>query len=222
MTPTTTEPFDVKVEVLTIASACYIPIVAFTEQPIIPLPVELLYFNATKRGSDVVLDWATASEQDNKGFEVQVSSDAKTFRVLGFVESKVNTTSLKQVYSFVDKENGKQGVRYYRLKQVDLDGKVEFFNIKAVHFDEVSVNKVKAYPNPFHSEVELSIDAELDGELQITVTTATGQQLLQRSVQVAKGTNIEKLTLDPNLPRGVYIISTRMGDFNSHFKLLKQ
>ncbi|PKV66310.1 PKD-like domain-containing protein [Pontibacter ramchanderi] len=222
MTPTTTEPFDVKAEVLTVGSACYIPIVAFTEQPIIPLPVELLYFNATKRGSDVVLDWATASELDNKGFEVQVSSDAKNFRALSFVESKVNTTSLKQVYSFVDKEKGKQGVRYYRLKQVDLDGKFEIFNIKAVHFDEVSMNKVKAYPNPFHSEVELSIDAELDGELQITVTTATGQQLLQRSVQVARGTNIEKLTLDPDLPRGVYIISTRMGDFNSHFKLLKQ
>ncbi|MBX0333188.1 T9SS type A sorting domain-containing protein [Pontibacter sp. HSC-14F20] len=193
----------------------------FTD-PIVPLPVELLYFNATKRGNDVVLDWATASELDNKGFEVQVSSDAKNFRALGFVESKVNTTSLKQLYTFVDKENGKQGVRYYRLKQVDLDGKFEIFNVKAVHFDEVSVNKVKAYPNPFHSEVELSIDAELDGELQITVTTATGQQLLQRSVQVVKGTNIEKLTLDPNLPRGVYIISTRMGDFNSHFKLLKQ
>ncbi|MDO6389867.1 T9SS type A sorting domain-containing protein [Pontibacter sp. BT731] len=197
-------------------------IFSLATEPIIPLPVELLYFNATKRGNDVVLDWATASELDNKGFEVQVSSDAKNFRVLGFVESKVNTTSLKQLYTYVDKENGKQGVRYYRLKQVDLDGKSEIFNIRAVHFDEVSANKVKAYPNPFHSEVELSIDAELDGELQITVTTATGQQLLQRSVQVAKGTNIEKLTLDPNLPRGVYIISTRMGDFNSHFKLLKQ
>ncbi|GGG29402.1 PKD-like domain-containing protein [Pontibacter amylolyticus] len=197
-------------------------IFSLATDPIIPLPVELLYFNATKRGNDVVLDWATASELDNKGFEVQVSSDAKNFRVLGFVESKVNTTSLKQLYTFVDKENGKQGVRYYRLKQVDLDGKSEIFNIKAVHFDVVSANKVKAYPNPFHSEVELSIDAELDGELQITVTTATGQQLLQRTVQVAKGTNIEKLTLDPNLPRGVYIISTRMGDFNSHFKLLKQ
>ncbi|PVY41678.1 Ig-like domain-containing protein [Pontibacter virosus] len=197
-------------------------LVQFVPGEIIPLPVELLYFNATKRGSDVVLDWATASELDNKGFEVQVSSDAKNFRALGFVESKVNTTSLKQLYTFVDKENGKQGVRYYRLKQVDLDGTFEIFNIRAVHFDEVSANKVKAYPNPFHSEVELSIDAELDGELQITVTTATGQQLLQRTVQVAKGTNIEKLTLDPNLPRGVYIISTRMGDFNNHFKLLKQ
>ncbi|MCP2042022.1 PKD-like domain-containing protein [Pontibacter sp. HSC-36F09] len=217
------ENLPVGTEVIaTVVLADNCQLVQFVPGEIIPLPVELLYFNATKRGNDVVLDWATASELDNKGFEVQVSSDAKNFRALGFVESKVNTTSLKQLYTFVDKENGKQGVRYYRLKQVDLDGKFEIFNIKAVHFDEVSVNKVKAYPNPFHSEVELSIDAELDGELQITVTTATGQQLLQRSVQVAKGTNIEKLTLDPNLPRGVYIISTRMGDFNSHFKLLKQ
>jgi hypothetical protein len=197
-------------------------LIVFVPNEIVPLPVELLYFNATKRGNNAVLDWATASEQDNKGFEVQVSSDAKNFRVLGFVESRVGTTSLKQVYSFVDEENGKYGTRYYRLKQIDLDGKFEYFSIKAVQFGEVSVNKVKAYPNPFHSEVELSIDAELEGELQITVTTATGQQLLQRTVQVARGTNTEKLVLDPKLPRGVYIISTRMGDFNSHFKLLKQ
>ncbi|WP_299709412.1 T9SS type A sorting domain-containing protein [uncultured Pontibacter sp.] len=211
---------EIVTEVLPTNGICQL--IVFVPNEIVPLPVELLYFNATKRGNDAVLDWATASEQDNLGFEVQVSSDAKNFRKLGFVKSRVGTTSLKQAYSFVDEENGKHGTRYYRLKQIDLDGKFEYFSIKAVQFGEVTMNKVKAYPNPFHSEVELSIDAELEGELQITVTTATGQQLLQRTVQVARGTNTEKLVLDPNLPRGVYIISTRMGDFNSHFKLLKQ
>jgi hypothetical protein len=222
MVPGSEEPFDLWVEVLTASSACYFPINIYTEQPIVPLPVELLYFNATKKGTDVVLEWATASELDNKGFEVQVSSDARNFRVLGFVESKVNTTTLKQLYSFVDKENGKQGVRYYRLKQIDLDGKYEIFNVRAVHFGEVTTSKVKAYPNPFQSEVELSIEAEVAGEMLIMVSNATGQELLRRTVQVSQGQNMEKITLDPTLPRGIYIVTIRMGELNSHFKLLKQ
>ncbi|MDX5419265.1 MAG: T9SS type A sorting domain-containing protein, partial [Hymenobacteraceae bacterium] len=193
-----------------------------TSAGIVPLPVELMYFKAEKRGGDVAMEWATASEQDNKGFEVQVSTDAKSFRTLGFVESHVGTTSLKQVYTFTDKENGKLGTRYYRLKQVDLDGKFEYFSTKAVSFGEVTMSKVRAYPNPFESEVELSIDAELGGEVLVTVTSATGQQLLQRTIQVARGANVEKLALDPKLPRGVYIISTRMGELTQHFKLLKQ
>ncbi|MBD1397842.1 immunoglobulin domain-containing protein [Pontibacter sp. JH31] len=195
---------------------------SLSTEAIVPLPVELIYFKAMKRGNDVAMEWATASEQDNKGFEVQVSTDAKNFRSLGFVESKVQTTSLKQVYTFVDKENGKHGTRYYRLKQVDLDGQFEYFSTKAVSFGEVTMNKVKAYPNPFESEVELSIDAEGKGDVLVTVTNATGQQLLQRTIKVEKGANVEKLVLDPNLPRGIYIISTRMGDFTNHFKLLKQ
>jgi hypothetical protein len=170
----------------------------------------------------VAMEWATASEQDNKGFEVQVSTDGKNFRKLGFVESRVGTSSIRQVYTFVDRENGKYGTRYYRLKQIDLDGKFEYFSTKAVRFDDVTVSKVKAYPNPFHSEVELSITSEVDGTMLITVTNATGQQLLQRNIQVARGANTEKLILDPDLPRGIYIISTRMGDLNSNFKLLKQ
>jgi hypothetical protein len=197
-------------------------LVQFVPGQIIPLPVELIYFKAEKRGNDVAMEWATASEQDSKGFEVQVSTDAKNFRSLGFVESLNGNSSMKQVYTFVDKENGKYGTRYYRIKQVDLDGTFEYFSTKAVQFGAVIANKVKAYPNPFQSEIELSIDAEVEGDVLVTVTNATGQQLVQRTIRVEKGANIEKLTLDPTLPRGIYIISTRMGDFHNHFKLLKQ
>ena len=214
---------SVRCDIPTAEGACYdLTLQVLSSIPTVPLPVELIYFKAEKRGNDVAMEWATASEKDNKGFEVQVSTDGKTFRSLSFVESRVINSSMKQVYTFVDKENGKYGTRYYRLKQIDLDGKFEYFSTKAIQFGAVVANKVNAYPNPFHSEVELSIDAEVDGQVLVTVTNATGQQLLQRTIKVEKGANIEKLTLDPSLPRGIYIISTRMGEFNNHFKLLKQ
>ncbi|WP_299991715.1 T9SS type A sorting domain-containing protein [uncultured Pontibacter sp.] len=191
-------------------------------QPIVPLPVELLYFTAVKRGTDVAMEWATASELNNKGFEVQVSLDGQNFRSLGFVDSKVNTTSLKQLYTFVDREKGKLGTRYYRLKQVDLDGKFEYFSTKAVEFGAITANSIKAYPNPFHSELQLNIDSEATGDVQLTVTNTMGQQLMQRTIRVERGANTEKLELDPSLPRGIYIVSTTMGGFKSQFKLMKE
>ncbi|MFD2245773.1 T9SS type A sorting domain-containing protein [Pontibacter ruber] len=186
-----------------------------------PLPVELIYLKAEKQGKDVRVEWATASEDDNKGFEVQVSQDGKTFRTLSFVASKDSDSRIKQVYEYLDTENGKYGTRYYRLKQIDNDGDFEYFGAKAITF-EVVANKIKVYPNPFESEMELSIDAEVAGEVEITVTSSIGQQILQRTMRVEKGVNVEKMILDPSLPRGMYIVTTRMGDLTSNFKLLKK
>ena len=188
---------------------------------VVPLPVELIYLKAQKQGKDVRVEWATASEDDNKGFEVQVSTDGKKFRTLDFVASKDSDSKIMQVYEYFDKENGKYGTRYYRLKQIDNDGDFEYFGAKAVSF-EVVANKIKVYPNPFESEVELSIDAEEAGEVQITVVSAIGKQLLQRTIRVEKGVNVEKMILDPSLPRGLYIVTTRMGDLTTTFKLLKK
>ncbi|MBF8962048.1 T9SS type A sorting domain-containing protein [Pontibacter sp. FD36] len=221
------ESFAVRVDITARQeNACYSNLPSGVERLetgiIVPLPVELLYFTAVKRGTDVAMEWATASELDNKGFEVQVSLDGQNFRSLGFVDSKVNTTSLKQLYTFVDREKGKLGTRYYRLKQVDLDGKFEYFSTKAVEFGAITANSIKAYPNPFHSELQLNIDSEATGDVQLTVTNTMGQQLMQRTIRVERGANTEKLELDPSLPRGIYIVSTTMGGFKSQFKLMKE
>ncbi|MDX5482254.1 MAG: T9SS type A sorting domain-containing protein [Hymenobacteraceae bacterium] len=204
---------------IVVPSTCRLYIL--TNIGVTPLPVEIIYLKANKQGNDVVLKWATAMEQNNTGFEVQVSTDGFNFRKLAFVETKNGNASIRQEYAFIDKENGKHGTRYYRLKQIDVDGTFEYCGPKAVEFGEV-VSEIKAYPNPFYDEVSLDINAEVDGDVVITVTNAVGRQLLERTVRVEKGINTEKLTLDARLPNGLYIITTRMGGKTNHFKLLKQ
>ncbi|MFD3002312.1 PKD-like domain-containing protein [Pontibacter toksunensis] len=215
--------FDVRVDIKPTndGANCYNPTSYITEKPISPLPVEILYLRANKRANDVLLEWATASEQDNKGFEVQVSEDGLSYRKLDFVESRNGNSNTKQVYAYSDKEKGKSGTRYYRLKQIDHAGTFEFFGPKVVTFDKVA-SKVIAFPNPFHDEVTLDIASETDGEMLIVVTDAVGKQLLQRKVQVESGFTTEKLKLDAGLPRGLYIIKTQIGGYTQFIKMIKE
>ncbi|WP_439879960.1 PKD-like domain-containing protein [Pontibacter sp. MBLB2868] len=198
-----------------------VPDLELNNEEVVPLPVEIIYLTAEKQGSDVVLKWATAMEKDNTGFEVQVSNDGDNFRKITFVPTRNGNSSMKQLYEYKDIENGKHGTRYYRLKQLDASGTFEYFGPKVVEFGSVSDN-IKVYPNPFLNEVNLSIEAEQDGEVEIVFSNAVGRQIIKTTVQVEKGLNTEQILLDMTLPRGVYFITTRMGSVTNHFKLLKQ
>jgi len=186
------------------------------------LPVEMIYLKATKQESNVVkVEWATAQEKDNKGFEVQVSQDAKTYRTLSFVPTQNGNTLLQQVYTFYDKENGKHGTRYYRLKQVDNNGDSEYFGPKAVTMDEAG-SAITAYPNPFVNEINLQFTAEESGDMLVEITTVAGAKVYAQKVKVQKGFNTETLKLNSNLANGVYIITTHQGDKTDYIRLMKQ
>ena len=85
-----------------------------------PVPVELTSFAASVVGKNVTLNWSTATETNNRGFEIQRKTSAGDFLTVAFVEGK-GTTQEPQTYSYADKnvENGKYS---YRLKQVDFNG----------------------------------------------------------------------------------------------------
>ncbi|WP_242922380.1 T9SS type A sorting domain-containing protein [Pontibacter liquoris] len=216
------ELVQVKVEVTADGTTCVQNNVFAAESgQLTPLPVEIIYLRASKQANDVLLEWATAQEKDNTGFEVQVSEDGKVYRKLTFIPTRNGNAAVKQVYEFRDRENGKHGTRYYRLKQVDVNGTFEFFGPKVVTFDAVADN-IKVYPNPFSSEITLDIAAVQDGELLITVHNAVGKQLLQRKVHVKQGLTSEKLQLGDGLPQGVYFITTQLDGHLAHFKLLRE
>ncbi|WP_276498214.1 T9SS type A sorting domain-containing protein [Pontibacter litorisediminis] len=223
MTPTNKEPFEILCEIFPSSASCYdVTKQELSTQKILPLPVEIIYFNAAKQGNNVLLEWATASEESNTGFEVQVSQDGFNFRKLDFVPSKNGNTAIKQVYTYKDTENGKYGTRYYRLKQIDMDGKFEYFTTKAVSFGEVGNYSLKAFPNPFESEVSLELNADAAGKLNVQVLDAMGRSVLTQQFEVSKGRSQEKITLWQSLPKGIYFVRTEMNGMANNFKLLKK
>lgn len=184
-----------------------------------PLPVELTSFTAVKKGSNALLNWTTAMEKDNQGFEVQVSEDGREFRALGFVEAQKGNGIRN--YSFTDIEEGKSGVRYYRLKQLDLDGSIAYYGPKAVRFETLKL-AVSAYPNPFMGEVNVTIQSAQAETATVSITDMAGKTVYQQQVKVAKGLSTVKVKLNDNHAAGIYLMTTQVGGERLNTKLIKQ
>lgn len=172
-----------------------------------PLPVSLVSFLATRGGADAQLTWVTASEQNNKGFEVQVSTDGTTFRALAFVASQAGTSTQKLTYSYIDTEVAKTGPRYYRLRQVDLDGSASYSPVRVVSFGGAEVaTQISVYPNPVGSgEARLFIQTAEAGTARLRVTDLLGRPLLDQAVSIASGSTEVVLPELAGAKQGTYL-----------------
>jgi len=140
------------------------------------LPVELTSFSASAAKNGVNLKWETATEKNNKGFEIQRSSDKANYASIGFVEGK-GTASEKSTYTYLDK-NAAQGSVYYRLKQVDYDGSYEYS--KTVEVNNSIPDKYALgvnYPNPFNPVTNIQFALPVEANVTITLFNAVGEQV---------------------------------------------
>jgi hypothetical protein len=185
---------------------------------ITPLPVELVSFKAQRHAQGVSLTWVTASEQDNSGFEVQVSLDGRNFQKLGFVESKVGTTLRRQNYSFLDTK-AVSGTRYYRLKQIDFDGKFEYSAIRAVSLDGDN-GVAAAYPNPFDDVVTVRLTGTESRQVKAVLMDAMGKVILE-TVEETAGNSISVNTARVTT-RGMYVLHVLDNGTRHTFKLMKR
>jgi hypothetical protein len=191
-----------------------------------PLPVTVASFDAKRVGADAVVMWQTASEQNNKGFNVQVSTNGTEYRTLGFVASSAPNTTIAQNYSFTDTEKNKSGVRYYRLQQVDFDGKSAYFAPRTVSFEKGALateTSLSSYPNPFTSSVHLMLNAGIEGQGQVRITDMAGRAMGQRTIMLANGSNDVELNDLSNLKSGIYLMHiTLPGGVSKNLRVVKQ
>ena len=180
------------------------------------LPVNLLRFDARREDTAVILNWATASETGNRGFEVQRSADARNWEALSFVPALSEKGDSEELlaYAFTDRMP-LSGQNYYRLKQVDLDGKFEYSPIRAVFIGENEPSGVQVYPNPTARFVTLS---KLNGGEKIQVFDARGRLLHSRG---SDGTTVD-ISLE-NYREGIYFIHVQhAGGKVSYHKVVKK
>ena len=187
-----------------------------------PLPVELVRFTAVRHGANAELAWSTASEKNSKGFDVQVSTDGKRYRSLGFVASVTPTSAAPREYAFTDTEGGKAGVRYYRLLQTDLDGTTSPSWIRPVTFDGLITTTVSALPNPFGEQLTVEVVAAAAGSAQLSLVDALGRTVLNQTVAVTVGHNALTPVLPAHLTTGSYTLVTVVDGQRFHSRLVKQ
>jgi hypothetical protein len=186
------------------------------------LPVELTSFTASVVGNGVELSWTTATETNNFGFEVQRSTDEKSFQRLGFVAGNGTTTS-PHSYRFIDRELA-SGAYYYRLKQIDTDGT---FSLSEIVRAEINVARDYAlhqnYPNPFNPKTTITFDLKEDGLAKLRVFNMLGQQVAELVNEPLKAGPHARIFDASNLASGTYIYVLEVNGFKARrrFQLVK-
>jgi len=142
------------------------------------IPVELTSFTASAGENIVTLNWSTASETNNRGFEIERSTNDERFAVVGFVPGK-GTVTENNHYSFIDR-NVSGGIYYYRLKQIDYDGKFEYSKTIEVDYSIPSEYTVSQnYPNPFNPSTSLEFGVPVQAKVIIKLYNSIGEAVAE-------------------------------------------
>ncbi|HRI61841.1 MAG TPA: T9SS type A sorting domain-containing protein [Saprospiraceae bacterium] len=180
------------------------------------LPVEMTSFKAMiPLNGGVHLLWATATEKDNQGFDVERSADGRNWASIGFVPGN-GTTAIPQDYLFRD-EKPLAGVNYYRLKQNDTNGKFEYspMVVADVRKDDVDFN---VFPNPSNDGMlSFRVVSKNEGAALLEIFDWAGYKLYKEPVRIFAGTTIWPVSL-ATYPKGAYTARLEMPDGTIQFK----
>lgn len=186
----------------------------YTRSTQLGLPVSLISFTAqAQENRTVLLNWKTSWERNNKGYIVERSKDLTTFEAVGEVNDVAGSSNNISSYQFVDNKPYR-GTSYYRLRQVDLNGRSEVFKAESVIID----GKYGIYPNPVVSTFTLNLDEPSSAELHLY--NVSGSEIgVDKLGQTEITVNVKPLSA---LSTGIYVLTVEeRGTFRTHRFVVK-
>ena len=176
----------------------------FVDNSTIFLPVELLSFSSSISRNNVTLNWTTAKETNNSGFDIErTSAGSSEWKKAGNVSGSGTTNETKN-YSFTERVN--TGKYSYRLKQIDFNGNFEYFNLS----NEIEVGIPEAYrlsqnyPNPFNPATKIDYDLPYDGKVSILLYDISGREVASLVNEVKTAGYYTTTFNGANLASGMY------------------
>jgi len=181
------------------------------------LPVELTSFTARAAGNVVTLNWETATEVDNNGFDVERNSTG-TWQKIGFVEGH-GTANSPKYYTFTDKSVTGNKIQY-RLRQVDNDGTFEYSNVVEVELAPTTFTLDQNYPNPFNPTTMIRFSLPTASVVTLNVYNTLGEKVVTL-LNGAMESGYHQVSFDAaNLPSGLYLYEIKAGEFSSIKKMV--
>jgi hypothetical protein len=176
----------------------------------------------TAKGVDnsyIQLDWATATEINNQGFDVERSDDGINFTKIGWVDGN-NNSSQTLKYRYDDKDVVSNKIYYYRLKQIDYDGQFEYTYIVSALIKEEGVFQLSdLVPNPANNKVSIFVTTPSEQIIKLKLNDLLGQEIFSKEYSLQNGTNGIDIDLR-DIPSGTYSVSIISGNAYTSKKLV--
>jgi hypothetical protein len=189
----------------------------FTDSTIVP--VELINFTGVSNGDEVKLNWQTATEMNNIGFEIQKANEELVFERIGFVPG-YGTTTQSHTYSFIDSDV-KSGKYSYRLKQIDYDGSFTYSELIELEVNQpITFFLDQNFPNPFNPLTTISFGIADKSNVVLTVFDVIGTEITTL-VNEEKEAGKYKVSFDAKtLPSGIYFYTLKTNQFIQTRKMI--
>ncbi len=183
------------------------------------LPVELISFTGKIIGSSVVLNWKTATEINNYGFEVQRLTHNNGWDKIGFVPGN-GTSNSPKYYNFTDNPPKVNGEIKYRLKQIDNDGQSAYLNILTFNFNNTSFELYQNYPNPFNPVTNIRYVTDDKQFVTLKVYDVLGNEVETLVNEIKPAGNYNVIFDASKLSSGVYLYTLKTGEFSKTKKMI--
>jgi len=183
------------------------------------VPVELTSFTASAVRDEVQLNWSTATETNNQGFQIERMIVGGAFEEVGYVAG-FGTTTEPKAYSFIDSKLG-AGSYTYRLKQVDFDGTYTYSNEVNVDVEIPLVYSLEQnYPNPFNPSTTIKYSIAEDGFVKLVIYSMLGEEVTTLVNTQQKAGRYEVNFNAAGLSSGVYVYRIEAANYISSKKLI--
>lgn len=184
-----------------------------------PIPVELVSFKAGVTNGVVTLNWSTASETNNNGFEIQKRENGAEYTAVGFVKG-AGTSTAPNSYTFTDNATS-TGKYTYRLKQIDFGGAYEYSSeVEVDIIAEMDFALNQNYPNPFNPSTTIQFVVPEKSFVRVSVTDVLGNEVaILANGETEAGSHSLEFNAS-NLPSGVYFCILQAGQFSESKKMI--
>lgn len=176
------------------------------------IPIELVDFKAKFLNNAVALNWHTASEINNLGFQIERSTDAVTFTTVNFVKSKGNSNQFAY-YQFIDADVSLGFTHYYRLRQMDSDGSESFS--KVISVKSINKNQFSFSPNPTNTNLTINFKGEL---AVLTIYDLLGRRVLTKTMNADNNVSLIDVS---SLQTGQYVLEIKTNNAIFRDKFIK-
>lgn len=174
-----------------------------------PLPVELVFFDGSRNGNKILLQWKTATEKNSSHFIVERTVDGEHFSEISKVPAAGNSTQL-QHYEAID-ETPLNGMNFYRIRQLDKNGEEYYSKLIAVNFSN-DTPVLNIVPNPAgNNHFYVSYHAQLAGVAELVVYDLTGRRVYEENYSVTENEWVHRHVKIPSIKEGLYYVRISNG-----------